>query len=461
LIEAGPTIDAPAGYGSVTRLARRLSLRLGRHTQLHQRDVDRELLGAIAALDQAGEATSRSVTQLDRRIDELQAAEQANREHLIELEVRSASQAHGTARCPSCGLEPPADPHAAAAAWQARLTGDWATERSGVTHPRHPAVRVETDVGPLLVHAHDRVIHAVLAETGVWEKEEADQLRALLAPGMAFVDIGAHVGYMTLVAAEAVGPSGWGVAVEPAPGNFELLRANLASAGVSGVCALPVAAWSETGRVPFSLSDVNTGDHRAYARPDSEMLDVLAFALDDVLPPDVNIDVVKVDAQGTDHRAIRGMARMLARCRPVLVVEYWPPGIEELGDDPREVLQYYRDLGYEITVLGNEAVGGCRPSNRCSRPTRTVRSRSAPWSYGRSLRAYDLSGYDDDVRTTCRRRRPSLWAGLSIATQLKVATRLVPRTQTASTPGRPPVSGGMPVTLNQVSKTVICHKYTP
>jgi hypothetical protein len=67
--------------------------------------------------------------------------------------------------------------------------------------------------------------------------------------------------------------------------------------------------------------------------------------------------VVKVDAQGTDHLALQGMARTLARCRPVLLVEYWPPGITELGDDPLAVLAQYREMGFGVSVLGNDDIG--------------------------------------------------------------------------------------------------------
>lgn len=61
---------------------------------------------------------------------------------------------------------------------------------------------------------------------------------------------------------------------------------------------------------------------------------------------------MKVDAQATDDIAIRGMERMLARSRPVLVVEFWPAGIEQRGAVPDDVLAYYRDLDYDLSVLG-------------------------------------------------------------------------------------------------------------
>lgn len=270
----------------------------------------------------------------------MRARTEAAEARLIEMEVLVAR------------LASPA-PAAGAEEWRAQLA---AATPPADGQPRR-AVLVETGLGPLLVSEHDRVVHHVLRDTGVWEKEESDALRGLLAPGMTFVDIGAHVGYMSLLAARAVGPTGRGVAFEPAPGNFELLRANLVRNRVANVVAVPAVAWKETGPVTFSLDEFNTGDHRAYARAGAETFEVQGYALDDVLPDDLTVDVVKVDAQGTDHLALQGMARTLARCRPVLLVEYWPPGITELGDDPMAVLAQYREMGFSIAVLGNDAPG--------------------------------------------------------------------------------------------------------
>lgn len=325
LVERGPLTDAPAGYGALTRAARQFASRLNRHDRLHQREVQHALLETIDALAAMVDATQR---------------------RQIELEVLTARLS---------AAAPPAD----AAGWRARLAAPMTPDDS---QPRR-AVSVETDVGPLLVSEHDRVVHHVLRDTGMWEKEESDALRRLLAPGMTFVDIGAHVGYMSLLAAGAVGPAGRGIALEPAPGNFELLQANLVRNRATNVVAIPAAAWKETGPVTFSLDEFNTGDHRAYARPEAETFPVPGYALDDIIPPAVTVDVVKVDAQGTDHLALQGMAATLARCRPTMLVEYWPPGIIELGDDPLAVLDIYRDLGYGITVLGADAAGPAAPGN--------------------------------------------------------------------------------------------------
>lgn len=215
-----------------------------------------------------------------------------------------------------------------------------------------PPVRVESDVGPLLFQAHDRLMVPMITEHGRWEAEESDLLRSLLAPGMTFVDVGACVGYMTLLGARAVGPTGRVIAVEASPANVALLWANVAANRATNVEVVAAAASDRTGTVPLSLSPWNTGDNRAYPVPEMETVEVPAVRLDDVISAGVHVDVVKLDTQGTDHRAVRGMEATVARCRPVLVVEFWPLGIIESGEDPLAVVEQYTGMGYEVRVLG-------------------------------------------------------------------------------------------------------------
>lgn len=215
-----------------------------------------------------------------------------------------------------------------------------------------PHVEVQTDVGPLLFQAHDQLMPGLIAEQGGrWEVAESDLLRRWLRPEMTFVDVGAHVGYMTLLGARAVGPAGWVVAVEASPANAALLRANVAANRVGNVEVLEGAASDRSGRVELSLSPWNSGDNRAYPVPEMERVEVAAFRLDDVLGGR-QVDVVKVDTQGTDHRVVHGMEATIARWRPRLLVEFWPPSTAELGDDPEAVVAGYAALGYDVRVLG-------------------------------------------------------------------------------------------------------------
>ena len=208
------------------------------------------------------------------------------------------------------------------------------------------SVPVETDVGTLLLPAADDVVRPWMAHYGCWEPEEAALIRALAPRGGHVVDLGAHVGYHSLVAAAAVGPAGCVTAVEASPRNVKLLRANVRS--VPQVRVVHAAAWDTGGRVSLTGSADNSGDQRA-ARA-RWPFGIRALRVDDVVGG-ARVDLVKSDLQGRDHIALRGLTWTLSRWRPVVITEFWPLGIRDVGDDPYTVLDEYRSLGGTITSL--------------------------------------------------------------------------------------------------------------
>jgi len=184
-----------------------------------------------------------------------------------------------------------------------------------------------------------------------WEPEVAAVLRSLLRPGMTFVDLGAHVGYHTLIGARSVQPHGKVIAVEPEPTNFALLEANIAAHGLTNTRAIQAAAWRAPGFVGLEVSSDNSGDHRAFPQEIANQNSVPAIVIDEFVAAESVVDVIKSDLQGRDHIAIEGTENTINRCHPVLLVEFWPFGIRSLGDDPSIVCRYYRALGYKVSVV--------------------------------------------------------------------------------------------------------------
>lgn len=220
-------------------------------------------------------------------------------------------------------------------------------------------VSVETPYGNLYAHERDDWVTPVLVEQGVWEPGETAFLEAHLRAGTTFLDIGAHVGYFSVLAARLVGPRGLVLAFEPDPRNFELLLANVWRNGLANVVCFPWAVGAASSFASLYLSETNTGDHRivpaAEERPRITVRSVALDSLDVVRSP---VQMIKLDTQGTEHLAVRGMERLLAASpRVVLTVEFWPMGIRLAGDDAASVLAYYRSLGLEIRVQHSDEVG--------------------------------------------------------------------------------------------------------
>lgn len=212
-------------------------------------------------------------------------------------------------------------------------------------------IEVETTFARLLLDERDAWITPTLAATGGWEPGQTALLGERLTPGMTVIDGGAHVGYFTCQAARLVGPRGLVLAFEPAPRNYELLKANIWRNGFTNVVSFPWALGREAGFAPLTLSKTNTGDHRLHGSNGGETTLVRVAALDDVLAVRPPVDVVKLDVQGSEEAALRGMADVLAGSPTVLVlVELSPADARAAGSEPRALLEYYRSLGFAVRV---------------------------------------------------------------------------------------------------------------
>jgi FkbM family methyltransferase len=213
-------------------------------------------------------------------------------------------------------------------------------------------VDVETTFARLLLEKRDEWITPTLLATQGWEPGQTALLGERITPAMTVVDAGAHVGYFTCQAARLVGPRGLVLAFEPAPRNYELLTANVWRNGFTNVVCFPWALGDAPGFAPLHLSASNTGDNRLHRGDDAgETVTVRVAALDEVLAIRGPVDVVKLDVQGSEHAALRGMEQLLAASPSVLVVaELSPADARAAGIDPRELLTYYRSLGFKIRV---------------------------------------------------------------------------------------------------------------
>jgi FkbM family methyltransferase len=209
----------------------------------------------------------------------------------------------------------------------------------------HEAVR--TAIGTLWVARSDGTMRPYLRRRGAWEEEEGALLRTLLRPGHRFLDVGANIGYFTILAHRAA-PQISVDAVEPHPETVKLLRWNAWLNGVR-VSVWPCALDDRAGRVAMAAPEANPGDCRVGATgPDA--FTVTAVTADEVFAGR-GFDVVKIDVQGWEREVIRGMRRVLRSSPDVrLVVEFWPQALRERGVEPYDVLEEYRATGFDVVT---------------------------------------------------------------------------------------------------------------
>ena len=195
---------------------------------------------------------------------------------------------------------------------------------------------------------------------GTLEPPLTSWLQSRLRPGDVFLDFGANVGWFTLLAARAVGPSGHVVAFECVPSILEQLRRNLADNGADNVTVRPVIAADTAGEGEvFVASALNTGMSGTGAVPGgrSEGL-VPRVVAADAVPRELwdRVRVVKIDVEGDELAVLRGLAPLLDRlpAGASLVVEVSPSRLAERQQSGAELMRFLTSRGFSAAALPNE-----------------------------------------------------------------------------------------------------------
>ena len=222
----------------------------------------------------------------------------------------------------------------------------------------------------MLLDSSDMVLSKTLYFTGVWEKEVTDLLRAITREGMTFVDVGAHVGYFTLLGARLVGKTGLVCAFEPYINNYTLLTKNVWLNRYDNVLRENKAVTDAVGIASLFLAKSNSGDGKLWPSLGQKKVDVETTTLDKFCEcSGLSPDIIKMDIQGAEMAALRGMDGLI-RANPSLklIIEFWPVGLRGYGDSPEALLEKLLGYGfriYHITTRGIEATNPARLLELC------------------------------------------------------------------------------------------------
>jgi FkbM family methyltransferase len=223
-----------------------------------------------------------------------------------------------------------------------------------------------TPDGYLLLPAEDLRLLAAMSEGGVLEHGTRLVLAALLEPGGAFLDVGAHVGTMALLGARRVGEHGRVFAVEPLPRLAALLRRSMALNDLADrVSVAACAAGEADAEGLLHLGEVlgHSSLLPLSSAPNAEAVRVPVRRIDDVVPAGTRIDVAKIDAEGCELQVWRGMRRVLEESpRLAAVLECGPSHLARAGTTPEAWLGELEAAGFASYTI-DEATGACRPAS--------------------------------------------------------------------------------------------------
>lgn len=205
---------------------------------------------------------------------------------------------------------------------------------------------------------------------GAYDAHITRYLLKNLKGGDTFLDIGANIGYYSLVAG-TIDPGVRVIAIEPVRSNFEKLKTHLEKNGITLGSAYHYAAGSTTGQVTiFHSGPANEGmsalhppeDHTGTREP-VEMIVLDSWEVTRSLP---RIDLIKIDTEGNEKEVLRGMKELIRKHRPRIILECNPETLARFGETSSALLKECEELGYtalNLTKGSNESLTSATPPN--------------------------------------------------------------------------------------------------
>lgn len=191
---------------------------------------------------------------------------------------------------------------------------------------------------------------------GYTEPKFTAMVERVLSPGQVVVDVGASIGYFTCLMSRIVGSGGRVLAFEPWPKALRYLEHNIRVNGFEYVTVVPAAAFDEAGQA--HLGPPRYRLTMGTDRPD-DAVDIRVNRFDDF--PEVRslpkLDAIKIDIEGAELRALRGMTATLERWQPMLLMEVHPTFMQVYDDSLDALYQFLADAGYSYAPVEGPTSG--------------------------------------------------------------------------------------------------------
>ena len=186
-----------------------------------------------------------------------------------------------------------------------------------------------------------------------WEKITTEMFKEAVKEGDVVVDIGANMGYFTLLAARLVGKTGRVYAFEPEPTNYSLLLKNIEVNGYDNVVPVQKAASNKSGKVKLFVSEEDAGNSTIFQYGDGrKFIEVEAVTLDEFFADKAHpINVIKMDAEGAEMAVLLGMDRIIRENQDIKIFsELYPELMTTMGYSPEDFIRKLMDE-YHLSIL--------------------------------------------------------------------------------------------------------------
>jgi FkbM family methyltransferase len=186
-----------------------------------------------------------------------------------------------------------------------------------------------------------------------YEEYETQVFIESVKKGMVVVDVGAHIGYYTLLAARLAGKTGQVFAFEPEPYNFTLLKKNVQINDYKNVILEQKAILNQCRNVKLFLCQYNLGAHRIFnLNHECKSITVKAITLNEYFKNKQKIDIIKMDIEGAEPLAFEGMKNIISANKNLKIfVELWMARQKTQDFSPKNLLSKIFDLGFKVDLI--------------------------------------------------------------------------------------------------------------
>ena len=205
---------------------------------------------------------------------------------------------------------------------------------------------------------------AALSATHHYEPLTTTLFKKILQPGMKVIDVGANIGYFSLLSSKLVGDTGTVWAIEPEPNNFkhlvENIRLNQAhnpKGLFQNIITIESAISDHNGTAELYISKEESGEHSLVkGRPHvKDSINVKLTTLDSLMSTIKVIDLIKTDTEGNEIPILRGSKNLIKSSPSIVVIaEFLIPGIEASGHTPQQYWELLHELGLKNIYIISE-----------------------------------------------------------------------------------------------------------
>ncbi len=195
-----------------------------------------------------------------------------------------------------------------------------------------------------------------LSILGTYEPFTTKLLKEKIHKGDIVLDIGAHIGYFTLIAAQKVGKKGKVYAFEPEPNNFAILSKNIKENNYMNVELVNKAVVKTSHKVKLYLNPINAGNHSTVGNSGRKTILAEGISLDDFfIDKYPKTSLIKIDIEGGEYSAIEGMSNILMKNKHLaLFTEFWPHGLNNAKKSAGDYIKLLHAYGFRLFIINED-----------------------------------------------------------------------------------------------------------